>query len=252
MDSKSLELFQKLFPKEEKSWASLQREANENPTEEHAAKLADSKQFFEKIMKDLEFMMEMREKQKEAEKTTVTKEAVKTTVTKEQIKAASEAVKAAMKKAHDEELREEEVHQASELARNELKLAKEKEEALKIAAASKAGVTLAMSDKKLQAAKDKYLRTMGDRYIKNGKLQHINTMCLNHCLDNQTAKCWAHDDLPVEKRCCPFIHRDDPHWDGTKCVAILALEAQRKAAKAASKRYRGGSKRRNKTQRSRR
>jgi hypothetical protein len=243
MDSKSLELFQKLFPKEEKSWASLQREANENPTEEHAAKLADSKQFFEKIMKDLEFMMEMREQQKAAEKTTVTKE---------QVKAASEAVKAAMKKAHDEELREEEVHKASELARNELKLAKEKEEALKIAAASKAGVTLAMSDKKLQAAKDKYLRTMGDRYIKNGKLQHINTMCLNHCLDNQTAKCWAHDDLPVEKRCCPFIHRDDPRWDGTKCVAILALEAQRKAAKASSKRYRGGSKRRNKTQRSRR
>ena len=236
MDSKSLELFQKLFPEEEKSWASLQREANENPTEEHAAKLAASKQFFEKIMKDLEFMMEMREKQKEA---------VKTTVTKEQVKAASEAVKAAMKK-------EEEVHEASELARTELKLAKQKEEALKIAAASKAGVTLAMSDKKLQAAKDKYLRTMGDRYIKNGKLQHINTMCLNHCLDNQTAKCWAHDDLPVEKRCCPFIHRDDPRWDGTKCVAILALEAQRKAAKASSKRYRGGSKRRNKTQRSHR
>ena len=67
MDSKSLELFQKLFPKEEKSWASMQREANENPTEEHAAKLAASKQFFEKIMKDLEFMMDMREKQKAAE-----------------------------------------------------------------------------------------------------------------------------------------------------------------------------------------
>ena len=236
MDPETSQLFQKLFPKEEKSWASLQREANENPTKEHAAELAASKQFFEKIMKDLEFMMEMREKQKAAEKTTITKD---------QVQAASAAVKEAMKKV-------EEVHQASELARSELKVAKEKEEALKIAAASKAGVTLSMSDKKLQAAKDKYLRRMGDRYIKNGKLQHINTMCLNHCLDNQTAKCWAHDDLPVEKRCCPFIHRDDPRWDGTKCVAILALEAQRKAAKASSKKYKGGSKRRNKTQRSRR
>jgi hypothetical protein len=239
MDSKSLELFQKLFPEEERSWASLQREANENPTKEHAAELAASKQFFEKIMKDLEFMMEMREKQKAAEKTTITKD---------QVQAASAAVKAAMKK-------DEEVHQASELARSELKVAKEKEEALKIAAASKAGVTLAMSDKKLQAAKDKYLRTMEDRYMKNGKLQHINTMCLNHCLDNQTAECWAHDGLPVEKRRCPFIHRDDPHWDGTKCAVILALEARKKAAKAAkaaSKKYRGGSKRRNKTQRSRR
>lgn len=239
MDTKTLKLFEELFPKETNSWASMQRRANENPTEEHAAELAASKKFFEKIKDDLKFMMEMREKQNAAERT----------VTKEQVQAASTAVKTAMEKARQEADKEMEVHRLSELARNELKQAKQKEEALKIAAASKAGVTLAMTDKKLQAAKDKYIRTMEDRYMKNGKLQHINTMCLNHCLDNQTAECWAHDGLPVEKRRCPFIHRDDPRWDGKKCVAILALEAQRKAAKASSKRYRGGSKRRNKTRR---
>ena len=237
--------FQRVFPKNERSFANIQEAENANPTKEHAAQMKKSKLFFEKIKRalekrDIEFMKSMVGQQMVDEETAQKqKEQIQAEIrlAKERVSA---GVKAIMDKEREAEAKEMEVHKLTELARDAAKEIQKKAAAAEALAAAKAGKSMKIVDEKLQMAKDKYINKMRSQYIKrqvgaNGKtvyvLSQINAMCVNHCLDNATASCWAHDGLPQEERCCPFIHRGAAGWEPSKCAAVLAEEARKKEAK---------------------
>ena len=264
--------FQKAFPKNDRSFADIQEAENSaaviaeaarsdaiargmkvprnaNPLEKHGAELKKSKLFFEKIKRDLEkrdleFMDKMVGQQMvDEEEAQKQKEQIQAEMklAKERVSA---GVKAIMDKEREAEAKEMEVHKLTELARNAAKEAKQKANAAEALAAAKAGKSMKIVDEKLQMAKDKYVNKMRGQYIKrqvgaNGKpvyvLTQINALCVNHCLDNATAECWAHDGLPQEERACPFIHRGAAGWDSSKCAAVLAEEARKKEAKNTKK-----------------